>query len=224
MPLRGLASLCAVAGLDEAGRGCVIGPLVVAGVMLEEEGIEVLRQLGVRDSKLLSPRRRENLSREIESIALKIAYFEIPPRAIDRVVERGVKLRRLNYLEALAMARVIGELRPERVYIDSSDVRPSRFAGQILKVMRWRPQICCEHRADQAYPIVSAASILAKVRRDRIIDELRRRYGDFGSGYPSDRRTIEFLKRILGEGGEWPPFIRRSWKTVRRLVGQAYSL
>lgn len=215
--------MCSVAGLDEAGRGCVIGPLVVAGVLLEEERIEMLRQLGVRDSKLLSPRRREHLCREIESIALKCAYFEIPPRAIDRVVERGVKLRRLNYLEALAMARVIGELRPVRVYIDSTDAMPSRLAGQILKVMRWKPQILCEHRADQAYSVVSAASIIAKVRRDRIIDELRRRYGDFGSGYPSDRRTIDFLKRTIREDGEWPPFIRRSWKTVRRLcMSQTY--
>lgn len=207
-----------VAGVDEAGRGCVIGPLIVAGVAMEEGRIERLGLLGVRDSKLLSPKKRERLWCEIESIASSYAYFEIPPHAIDRVVERGVKLRRLNYLEALAMARVIDELRPDRVYVDSSDVDPSRLANQILRVIRWRPQIFCEHNADKVHPIVSAASILAKVRRDRIIEELRRSHGDFGSGYPSDRRTIEFLKKTLVEDGELPPFIRRSWKTVKRLL------
>lgn len=207
-----------VAGVDEAGRGCVIGPLIVAGVAMEEKRIERLGLLGVRDSKLLSPKKRERLRWEIEALASSCAYFEIPPHAIDRVVERGVKLRRLNYLEALAMARVIDELRPDRVYVDSSDVDPSRLAHQILRVIRWKPQIFCEHNADKVRPIVSAASILAKIRRDRIIEELRRSHGDFGSGYPSDRRTIEFLKKTLVEDGELPPFVRRSWKTVKRLL------
>ncbi len=203
--------------MDEAGRGCVIGPLIVAGVVMEEEKTERLRLLGVRDSKLLSPKRREYLKGEIESLALKCAYFEIPPRAIDRVVERRVRLRRLNYLEAVAMARVIGELRPDRVYIDSSDVIPSRLAHQVQMALRWRPEILCEHNADETYPIVSAASILAKVRRDRIMEDLRRGYGDLGSGYPSDLKTIGFLERALRGGGELPPFVRRSWKTVERL-------
>ncbi|MBS7637613.1 ribonuclease HII [Candidatus Bathyarchaeota archaeon] len=207
-----------VAGVDEAGRGCVIGPLIVAGVMMEEDRVESLKLLGVRDSKLLSPKKRERLRWEIEAVASSCAYFEIPPHAIDRVVEGGVKLRRLNYLEALAMARVIDELRPDLVYVDSSDVDTSRLAQQILRVMRWKPQIFCEHNADKVHPIVSAASILAKVRRDRIIEELRRSHGDFGSGYPSDKKTIEFLKKTLLEGGELPHFIRRSWKTVKRLL------
>lgn len=208
-----------VAGVDEAGRGCVIGPLVVAGVLMDEGDLGILRSLGVRDSKLLSPKRREYLKGEIESIALKYAYFEIPPHAIDMVVERGLRLKRLNYLEAMAMARVIGELEPDLVYIDSPDIDPSRVASQILKALRWRPQVFCEHNADEIHPIVSAASILAKVRREGIIEELRRAHGDFGSGYPSDRRTIEFLERTLTERGECPPYIRRSWKTVKRILG-----
>ncbi|MEM4727670.1 MAG: ribonuclease HII [Candidatus Bathyarchaeia archaeon] len=207
-----------VAGVDEAGRGCLIGPLIVAGVLMEEGKVESLKLLGVRDSKLLSAKRREHLGEEIEAIALRCAYFDIPPHAIDKVVEGGVRLRRLNYLEALAMARVIDELRPDRVYVDSSDVDPSRLANQILAVIRWKPQILCEHNADKVHPIVSAASILAKVRRDRIVGDLRRAYGDFGSGYPSDRKTIEFLKKTLAEDEELPPFIRRSWKTVKRLL------
>lgn len=207
------------AGVDDAGRGCVIGPLVVAGVLIEEGKIDELRPMGVRDSKLLSPRRREALAEEIEALARDRAYFEIPPRAIDLVVERNERLRKLNYLEAMAMAKVIRDLRPSRVYIDPSDVLPGRFADQILRVLPHKPEVVCRHHADVVYPLVSAASILAKVRRDRIVAELRMEHGDFGSGYPHDRKTISFLEAWFREKGPRPPFIRCSWATVKRIRG-----
>lgn len=208
-----------VAGVDDAGRGCAIGPLVVAGVLIDECGIEELRQIGVRDSKQLSPKRREALSAEIEGLASKWAYFELSPRAIDLVVERGKKLRKLNYLEAMAMARVIRDLRPDKVYVDPSDVVPERFAGQILRVLPERPEVVCEHHADEKYVVVSAASVLAKVRRDRIVAELRKEHGDFGSGYPHDDRTVSFLEAWFEENDGCPPYIRGSWATVKRIRG-----
>lgn len=208
-----------VAGVDEAGRGCAIGPLVVAGVLFEEKRVDELRQMGVRDSKRLSPRRREALAGEIEALASRCAYFELTPRAIDRVVERSERLRKLNYLEAMAMARVIRDLRPDRVYVDPSDVVPERFAEQILRVLPERPVMVCEHHADVKYAAVSAASILAKVRRDRIVAELRREYGDFGSGYCHDKRTVSFLEAWFREKDWCPPFIRASWATVKRIRG-----
>ncbi|RLI10388.1 ribonuclease HII [Candidatus Bathyarchaeota archaeon] len=207
------------AGVDEAGRGCAIGPLVIAGVLIAEDRVDDLRLMGVRDSKRLSPKRREALAKEIEAMALRCVYFDLPPRVIDRVVERNEKLRKLNYLEAMAMARVIRDLRPDRVYVDPSDVVPERFARQILRVLPERPEMVCEHRADANYAVVSAASILAKVRRDRIVAELRRRHGDFGSGYCSDRRTISFLEAWFRERDWCPPFIRASWATVKRVRG-----
>ncbi|UCH57609.1 MAG: ribonuclease HII [Candidatus Bathyarchaeota archaeon] len=206
-----------VAGVDEAGRGCVIGPLVVAGVLMEEDRIEELRSMGVRDSKKLSPKRRETLALEIKEISCKLGFFELQPWAIDKVVERGVKLRRLNYLEAMAMARVIRDLRPDRVYVDPADVVAERFCEQIRCVLPWEPEIVCENKADDKYPVVSAASILAKVRRDRIVADLRRKHGDFGSGYPSDGRTTAFLESWFSDNPTCPPFIRGSWVTVRRL-------
>ncbi len=207
-----------VAGVDDAGRGCAIGPLVVAGVLVEEKAVDELRRLGVRDSKRLSPRRREALAAEIEAMA-DCAYFDIPPRAIDRVVERNRRLRKLNYLEAVAMAKVIRDLRPDRVYVDAADVLPERFSQQISRVLPGGPTVVCEHRADDRYAVVSAASIVAKVRRDRIAAELREVHGDFGSGYCSDRRTVAFLIDWFREADRCPPFIRGSWATVKRIRG-----
>ena len=96
-----------LAGVDDAGRGCVIGPLIIAGVLVNEERIIELENIGVRDSKKLSSKKREDLALEIEGIVSRSVYFEITPRAIDLVVERKKKLRKLNYLEAMAMAKPI---------------------------------------------------------------------------------------------------------------------
>jgi ribonuclease HII len=206
-----------VAGVDDAGRGCAIGPLIIAGVLIDEDYVDVLRSMGVRDSKKLSSKKRESLAPEIEGLATKCDYFELSPRAIDRVVERNKRLRKLNYLEAMAMARVIRELRPNRVYVDPSDVVPERYAEQIIRVLPFKVEMVCEHHADEKYVVVSAASVLAKVRRDRIVAELRIKYGDFGSGYPHDVKTISFLEAWFRERDGCPHFIRSSWSTVKRI-------
>ena len=206
-----------IAGIDEAGRGCIIGPLVVAGISILEVKIEKLKELGVRDSKKLNAFKREILSKEIEKISDKIFYFELNPLVIDEVVFRGVRFHRLNYLEAMAMARIIRDLEPDIAYVDSLDLFPHRFSMQILRVLRRKPELICEHKADEKYPIVSAASILAKVRRDRRVAELREKYGDFGSGYPSDKKTLSFLADWLKCNQKDSKFIRHSWKTLKKL-------
>ncbi len=211
--------MVAVAGVDEAGRGCAIGPLVVAGVLIEEERLPDLSTLGVRDSKKLSPGRREALAVEIRKLAIKWSFFDLGPRAIDLVVNRGVKLRKLNYLEAMAMAKVIRDLRPDVAFVDPADVVVERFVDQIRRVLPSRPEVHSEFHADAKFPVVSAASILAKVRRDRIVAELRERHGDFGSGYCSDGKTIAFLESWFAENDVCPPFIRGSWSTVKRIRG-----
>lgn len=208
-----------VAGVDEAGRGCVIGPLVVACVLFDENVIDDLIALGVKDSKLLSPKKREALAFEVKAIASKWAFFDLQPWAIDRVVERGLKYRKLNYLEAMAMARTIRDLHPDRIYVDPADVVSERFADQILRVLPWKPYMVCESHADAKFPVVSASSILAKVRRDGIVSKLREKHGDFGSGYCSDGKTIAFLESWLSKSDSCPPFIRGSWATVKRIRG-----
>ena len=206
-----------VAGVDEAGRGSVIGPLVVAGVAFPEDELELLVELGVKDSKMLTAKRRESLAKEIESISSKISYFELQPHSIDVVVTRGLKLKKLNYLEAVAMARVIRELAPEKAYVDASDVNEERYGETILRLLPTRPMLICEHKADSNYPVVSAASILAKVRRDALIATLRQEYGDFNSGYPCDERAILWLKSWYREHRSWPSIVRLSWEPVKRI-------
>ena len=205
-----------IAGVDDAGRGSVIGPLVIAGVLMKEEELPKLVELKVRDSKLLSPHRRETLAVEIKRIAQKHSVIKLSPKEIDKVVETGKKLHRLNRLEAQTMAKVIATLKPDIAYVDASDVLEERFKQHILECLPFKPQIISEHKADRKYPIVSAASIIAKVERDKEITELANKYGDFGCGYPTDPKTIKFLQQCLEKLGEYPDFIRKSWKPAKK--------
>ncbi|MDP6458109.1 MAG: ribonuclease HII [Candidatus Bathyarchaeota archaeon] len=209
-----------VAGVDEAGRGPAIGPLVVAAVSFQGPAVDSLFSMGVRDSKALSARRRESLEAEIKEVSEGHSYFVLQPWVIDKVVNRGLKLRKLNYLEAIAMAKAIRDLHPDEVYVDTADVLPDRFREDILKVLGWRPHIVCEKKADVNYPVVSAASILAKVRRDLLISDLREIHGDFGSGYPSDPKTVAFIEAWFKENDQPPPYMRGSWKTIKKYTYQ----
>jgi ribonuclease HII len=205
-----------VAGVDDAGRGSVIGPLVIAGVMLKEEELVKLVQLGAKDSKVLSPRRREILAVEIKRLALKYSVIKLAPKEIDTVVQTGRRLHRLNRLEAQTMAKIIEMLKPDVVYVDASDVLEERFKQHILECLPFKVEIVSEHKADRKYPIVSAASIIAKVERDQEIAELREKYGDLGCGYPTDHKTIGFLQRCIKRFGEYPDFVRKSWKPAMK--------
>jgi ribonuclease HII len=205
-----------IAGVDDAGRGPAIGPLVIAGVLMREEDLPRLAELGVRDSKLLTPHRREVLAPQIKQIAQNYTVAKLSPMEIDDVVINGRKLRKLNWLEAKTMAKVIQTLKPDKAYVDASDILEDRFKQDILSFLTFNIPIVSEHKADRTYPIVSAASIIAKVERDKEIAQLASVYGNFGSGYPSDPRTIEFLQRCLEKMEEYPEFVRKSWKPVQK--------
>jgi len=201
------------AGIDESGRGCLLGPLVVAGVSASRDGVRSLRELGVKDSKLLSPKRRESLYSEILKVAEHVYWAKISPGEIDEVVTRGKRLRKLNYLEALYFAKVIDQLDAMRVTVDAADVVPERFRDDIKANMRAKCTVVARHKADRDFPVVSAASIVAKVQRDREVELLRNVHGDFGSGYPSDATTRSFFEELMRRGDPLPDFVRRSWKT-----------
>jgi ribonuclease HII len=210
-----------VAGVDDAGRGPIIGPMAIAGVLLNEEDLPQLKSLGVKDSKLLSPRKRSNLAEEIREIALRHHVVLVPPAEIDIVVNHGQRLYRLNRLEAQKMAEVIRLLHPEVVYVDASDVLADRFGLHIAENLPFKVKIISEHKADLTYPIVSAASILAKVERDKAISALREKYGDLGTGYASDHKTIKFLEKCIKQNGYYPDFVRKSWKSAKKLITEA---
>lgn len=206
-----------IAGVDDAGRGAVIGPLVIAGVLIAEERLSGLKQLGVKDSKLLSPHRREILAGEIKKVAVKFHIEMLSPREIDPVVNSGRKLHKLNYLEAQTMAKVIDFLNPDKVYVDASDVLEDRFKQHINECLHARVDIVSEHKADRNYVVVSAASVVAKVARDEAIAGLAKIVGFFGSGYPSDPRTMSFLEKCCRDLEVYPDYVRKSWRPAKRV-------
>src|SRR4030043_168157 len=213
-----------IAGVDEAGRGCVIGPLVIAGILIKKENLPVLARLGVKDSKLLSPRKREPLSIEILRVAEKHHVVKLAPKEIDSVVESIRKLHKLNRLEAQTMAQIINTLKPDEVYVDAADVVEDRFKHHIQEGLTVKAKITSRHKADKIYPVVSAASIIAKVTRDNEIASLRATYGDFGSGYLTDQKTMGFLKQWLKTHAEYPDCVRKSWKPAKQAKNEKGSV
>jgi ribonuclease HII len=197
-------------GIDEAGRGSVIGPLVVCGVALEEKRIKYLERLRLKDSKRISPKRRIVLARKIHRIA-DCNMVNIAAKDIDLLRSKDVNL---NQIEKIAINRIIGDADPATCLIDCMDVNPERLTRE-LEGMHPEVKVVAEHGADDRYPLVSAASIVAKVERDLEIQNLQKQYKDIGSGYPSDSRTINFLKSI--PEGEMPDFVRKSWATLERI-------
>lgn len=206
-----------ISGVDEAGRGSVIGPLVVAGVSFEERDLPKLVEIGVKDSKLLSPIKREKLSKQIRNLAINSHVIFLSPFEIDQVVEKGKRLHKLNRFEARTMAKIISILKPDIVYVDAADVLAQRFGVHIAEYLDFNPKIVSEHKADITYPIVSAASIIAKVERDVVISHLNKKYGNLGCGYPSDYNTRLFLSNWIKKFGTYPDFVRKSWKTSKKI-------
>jgi ribonuclease HII len=205
-----------VAGVDEAGRGCVIGPLVVAGVMMKAENLPILTELGVKDSKLLTAEKRELLYPAILQLVEKYYTIKVMPYQIDKAVESLRKLHKLNRLEAQTMAQVIEVLKPDEAYVDAADTVEHRFGNHIKECLKIKTRLISKHKADRIYPIVSAASIIAKVERDREVASLRLEHGDFGSGYLTDEKTMIFLKKLLEKNEDYPDFVRKSWKPAKR--------
>ncbi len=204
-----------ICGVDEAGRGPVMGPLVIAAVMLPDE--RPLRELRVTDSKLLTRRRREELDRSIRDLAT-VELAVVHAAEIDAFM----RTRSLNLLEVQHFAQVIERLRPERVYIDAADVIEERFGKRVQELLTCRPEMVCEHKADLTYPVVSAASIIAKVARDNLMDGIQESIGrPIGSGYSHDEVTIGFIRTWLKENGSLPPHVRSSWKTAKDLVSMS---
>lgn len=191
-----------------------MGPMVVAAVMTESD--RALRKLKVKDSKLLTRKRREELDLAIREIAT-VEVVVITASEIDEFMQHDT----LNALEVERFASLIERLRPDRAFVDAADVVEERFGRNILERITCRPEMVCNHHADVRYPIVSAASIVAKVLRDRAMDEIQEAMGrPVGSGYAHDEVTIGFIREWLKDNGTLPPHVRRSWKTAKDL----YSL
>ncbi|WP_370574953.1 ribonuclease HII [Methanomethylovorans sp.] len=211
-----------IAGIDEAGKGPVIGPMCIGGVLAEKEKLDSLKNLGVADSKKLAPKKREHLAHQIRKYAQKVYIFEVSSSQIDELR----KVMSMNQIMVLGFSRVLEELQPDMVYVDAADVNAARFGANLkTQYAQKYPEkakelsVVSEHQADATYPVVSAASIVAKVRRDELIKELEKKIGiDIGSGYPSDPKTQRFLENWSREHGTLPEFVRHSWKTAENVL------
>lgn len=201
-----------VCGVDDAGRGSMAGPLVIAGVSISKSKLRKLSSIGVKDSKKLSPKSRDLLYEKIIEFADSYYVVKINPKIIDKSVQK----HGLNDLEAKYMAKVISKLHPDESYVDSCDVNPKRF-GKLISGLSKNSKVHSHHHADSKFVIVSAASILAKVTRDKEIEKLKKNY-DLGSGYPSDAKTVSFVHEYYSKNQVLPEFIRKSWKPIKDLV------
>ncbi|MBI1729223.1 ribonuclease HII [Candidatus Acetothermia bacterium] len=201
-----------ILGIDEAGRGPVIGPMVVAGALFDSSTLKALREIGVKDSKQLSRGQREELFAQIETIAHSVHVLLFHPHELEE---------NLTQIELRAMSEVIQKSRPATAVLDAP-VPPGgipAFANRLHKMTGMTNlKMIAENRADANYEVVSAASIVAKVHRDRAVEELWKEYGDFGWGYPAEPRTREFLKKWYVTHRRFPDCVRHRWATVQKII------
>lgn len=179
--------------------------------MIDEKDEQKLRDIGIKDSKLLTPKQREHLYTQILRIAEDYAVIKISAKEIDELR----KIKNLNRIEAERMAEIIRVLNADKAYVDAPQVSTEKFKQVLLALAKNHTEIIAENYADKRFPVCSAASIIAKVERDKEIKKLKKQVGiDFGVGYSHDERTIKFLEELLQKYKEFPDFVRKSWITA----------
>jgi len=209
-------------GIDDAGRGPLIGPMILAGVLLDKNSESFLRKYSVKDSKMLEHSMRVKLSKIIKESALAYRVVKSLPEEIDKAVDGGMNL---NTLEAVKCAEIInsinsGKNRKEKikVIVDCPSVNIKDWQAKLLGFVDSREnlQVVCEHKADANHLSVSAASIIAKVVREEEVALIRKKYGNIGSGYPSDPYTKKFLVEH-GSSLKNSGIFRKSWATWKEI-------
>jgi len=201
-----------VLGIDEAGRGPVIGPMIIAGVMIIE-GKEA--ELGaVKDSKLLLHKKRIELNHLIQAHS-EFKIIEVSPKEIDLALDPNNKSMNLNWLEAHKQAEIINEMKPDVAIIDCPSPNCKKYTEYLKNLLNKELKnikLIVEHKADVNYPVCSAASIIAKVKREEEMDKIKKKYGDTGPGYTSNPLTQKFIKE---NWEKYPEIFRKSWMTFK---------
>ncbi len=210
-----------IGGIDEAGRGPVLGPMSIAGVSIRKEDEKKLVKIGVKDSKELTPKKREELAKEIEKIAKDIFVINVAPCRIDNyLLHQKINL---NEVEIIRFADIGDLLRADKLYVDSPEVKTEKFGKKLKVRMDYKDtEITAENKADSKYPVVAAASIIAKVSRDFEMEKLRKEFGVRGSGYSSDEETIKWMEEYLDKNKKFPDrgLVRFSWDTTKRMMAR----
>jgi len=199
-----------ISGIDEAGRGPVIGPLIIALASCNRKYESKLNKLGSKDSKKLSQKKRVEILSKLESFC-KFRFVELTAIELNKRMDK----QSLNDIEAEEMSKLMKKLGKSDVMIDLPDRYSWVFAKRMKKFKSRKFE--AEHKADENYPIVAAASIFAKVLREKRVFEIKKKTGvDFGSGYPSDQKTRSVLrnKEFLDKLDK---FIRKKWKTLENI-------
>lgn len=212
-------------GIDDAGRGPLIGPMVMAGVLIDKDDEITLKEIGAKDSKLLTHPQRIAIAGKIGE-KIQSSYIVIAePSEIDEAVLGG---ENLNTLEARKMAEIINNLnegkKPTKVIVDCPSINIQSWRAKLLSFIKKKDNldVVCEHKADFNHPVVSAASILAKVHREEQVMKIKKKYGEIGSGYPADPYTKKFLEERGEELAESGLF-RKSWATWKTLFPESKS-
>ena len=178
-------------------------------------------EIGVKDSKLLTVQKRHECLAQLKDYTKETNFTLIPPEELDLLMDR----KSLNEIEAMRIGFLLNNLKvkPDVVYLDAPDPIAHSFTKRVRKYVSFNTVLKSEHKADLTYPVVSAASIVAKVNRDAAIDDLAQEFGTLGSGYSHDERTIAFIKKYVKEHKKLPSFARRSWDTSRRLLDEEFQ-
>ena len=182
--------------------------------MISKNDEAKLKALGVKDSKLLTRDKRDKMFDKIIDIAKSTRIIVIEPKEIDDALN-SVELN-LNKLEAVKSALIINEFNPDTTILDCPSNNKSSYVDYLKVYLKNKDkEIIAEHKADVKYPVVSAASILAKVTRDREMDKINAKYGEVGPGYPSNAITQKFIKE---NWEKHPEIFRKTWATFKNQV------
>ncbi len=202
-----------VLGIEEAGRGPLIGPMVMAAVSIDEKDEFKLDILGVKDSKQLTQIQRERIYKGILEMAKEYRTIIVDCNEIDKAV--GSDETNLNWLEADKIADFINTMKADKAIIDCPSNNLTEYKKYIQKKLNKKVNVVVEHKADENYLVVGAASIIAKVIREKEIEKIKKKYNiDFGSGYTSDPYTIQFLEK----NHDKYPIFRKSWSSWKRVA------
>ena len=209
-----------ICGIDEARRGPVLSVMVMCGAFIEEKHMKKLESLNPKDSKLLTKDEREEIYPKLLSVLKEYKIIIMQPAEIDKAV-KGADGLNLNKLEAHKQAEILNEFNPEKAIIDCPSNNIKSYKQQLLKLLNNKKvDLILEHKAER-YPLVAAASIIAKVTGDREIERIKKEIGtDFGSGYMSDPKTVEFLKNNFEK---YPELFRKSWFPYQELVNKKFQ-
>ncbi len=207
-----------ICGIDEAGRGPVIGPMVMAGVVIKNKDWPKIRKIGFKDSKKLTPLQRRRLYAELMNCDFVERFIRIVhPQEIDAALNS--ESSNLNLLEVDVTTEIIANLLPDVAVVDSPSHNTKAYAQDLARILVEKTdkkiKLITLNDAER-HTLVAAASVLAKVTRDKLIEDIKKEIGiDFGSGYPADPKTRAFLQKYYNK---FPHIFRKTWKSYTRVA------